>query len=338
MKALVYTAPRRVEIQDLPAPQPKPNEVLLRVRAVGICGSDLDGFLGKSRKRIPPLVLGHEFSGEIVQVGDEVRNFRVGDAVAVFPLVACGECRYCRADRHQICPNRKVYGLDFHGGLAEYVSAPGQCLFRMPRGMSYLEGALVEPLANAIHALERCSPVKGRTGLVYGAGPIGMLAFWVAKHFGARRVAVVDLNAHRLARLEELGADRVIDATQKDPVKSMAEWTEGQGVDFAVDAVGEAICRQNVVACLAPGGIAVWIGLSGDLCEMDARTIVTREIEIRGSYAYGLADFRRAMSIMEQKIFPATPFVSERKVEDGQAIFEELTSGHSSLMKTVFRF
>lgn len=338
MKALVYVAPRRVELRELPTPRVKSNDVLIRIRAVGVCGSDLDGFLGRSKKRVPPLVLGHEFSGEIVQVGPDVPGLRIGEAVAVYPLVTCGHCEYCKTNRHQICPTRRVYGLDFHGALAEYVSAPKQCLFRMPAGMSFLEGALVEPLANALHVLQSCSPVEGQTGLVYGAGPIGLFAFWVAKHFGARRVAAVDLNLNRLSILTKLGADLVVQASEQDPVKTILEWTEGRGVDFAVEAVGKSICRQNVIACTAPGGTAVWIGLGEDLCEIDGRAIVTREIKIKGSYAYGLEDFGRALSLLEQKTLPIRSFISEAKLDQGQAIFEELASGHSSLMKAIFEF
>ena len=337
MKALVYTAPRRLELQDLPEPRLGPNECRVRVRAAGVCGSDLDGFLGRSKKRVPPLVLGHEFSGEIVETGTEISDFQVGDAVAVYPLVTCGQCIYCRSAQHQICQKRKIYGLDFHGALAEYVSAPRQCLFRLPAGMSFMEGALVEPLANALHAMLNCPIVEGQTGLVYGAGPIGLFIFLVAKYLGARRLAVVDLNPHRLRILKEQGADLVVDASQQDPVESVLEWSEGRGVDFAVDAVGRAICRQNTLACTAPGGRIVWVGLGEDLCEIDSRAVVTRELEIKGSYAYGLQDFARSIAMIEQKALPLASFVSESPLERGQEVFEELASGNSSLMKSVLR-
>lgn len=336
MKALVYTAPRRVELQDLPEPPVRANECRVRVRAAGVCGSDLDGFLGRSKKRIPPLVLGHEFSGEIVETGREISDLQVGDAVAVYPLLACGQCVYCRSERHQICPNRKVYGLDFHGALAEYVSAPRQCLFRLPAGMSFLEGALVEPLANALHVMANFPAMEGKTGLIYGAGPIGLFVFLVAKHLGARRLAVVDLNPHRLAVLKSLGADLVIDASQQNPVEAILRWAEG-GVDFSVDAVGRSICRQNALACTAPGGKMVWIGLSEDLCEIDGRAIVTRELEIKGSYAYGLQDFARSIAMIAQRILPLDSFIYETTLEQGQAVFEELASGQSPLVKAVFR-
>lgn len=308
---------------------------MVRVRASGVCGSDLDGFLGKSRKRIPPLVLGHEFSGEIAQLGSEVAHFRVGDRVAVYPLVVCGQCRYCASGREQLCPDRKVYGLDFHGGFAEYVAAPWRSLFRLPEHLNFIEGALVEPLANALHVINFIPAVQGATGAVFGGGPIGMMVFWAAKYLGARAVAVVEVNPHRVSRLRQLGVDFVIDGSQ-DPVRSLFEWTHGSGADFAVDAVGKPECRANTVQSLAPGGVAVWIGLSGDEGTIDGRAVVTREIEIKGSYAYRRDDFARAISILDEGKLPVRAFVEERRLESGQSSFEALASGRSPAMKVVF--
>jgi threonine dehydrogenase-like Zn-dependent dehydrogenase len=337
MKALLYTKPHRLELQDLPTPVGKPHEALVRIRAVGVCGSDLDGFLGRSKKRVPPLVLGHEFSGQIEEVGDEVSGFSLGEGVAVYPLIACGQCQYCKIGRHNICPQRKVFGLDFHGGLAEYASVPEECLFRIPPTMTYTEAALVEPLANAVHVMGRCPDVEDQTGLVYGCGPIGLFVFLTAKHFGARRLAVVDLNPRRLAVVKDLGADLVVNASEQRPVDAILEWTGGRGVDFAVDAVGNSICRQNAIACTAFGGTMVWIGLGEDICEIDGRAIVTRELEVKGSYAYAKQDFARAIALLEQKVIPITSFISEARLDQGQSVFGELTSGRTAMMKVIFK-
>ena len=309
--------------------------VLVRVRATGICGSDLDGFLGRSKARVPPLVLGHEFCG-VVEKAHNGSNLRAGQPVAVYPLIVCGRCRYCLAGRHQICPNRKVYGLDLDGALAEYVSAPEQCLFPMPAQMSYVEGALVEPLANGLHVLRRCPPLDGLTGVVYGAGPIGMFALWAAKEHGAARVAVVDVNPHRLSKAGELGADLVLNAAELDSAAVVKEWTGGLGADFAIDAVGSSECRANSVRSLAPGGTAVWIGLSGGTAEIDGTAVVRREVEIKGSYAYDFDDFRGALSMLADKRFPVENVVSRSSLADGQSIFETLASPNTSLMKVVF--
>jgi L-iditol 2-dehydrogenase len=335
VKALVYTATRRLELQDIPAPRARDGECLVRVRAVGVCGSDLDGFLGRSKKRVPPLVLGHEFSGEIAEIGAGVTDLQVGDAVAVYPLIPCWRCVYCQTQRHQICPERKVFGLDFHGGLAEFVSAPRVCLFPLPPGMTQIEGALVEPLANAVHVLSSCPEVKDRTGLVYGAGPIGVFVFLMARHLGARRLAVVDVNARRLEILEKLGAELIVDASREDPVHRILAWSGG-GVDFAVDAVGKAVSRQNCIATAAPGSTVVWIGLNEDAGEIDGRAIVTREISIKGSYAYGFEDFRRALELLAQKAIPYGAFVSRHTLDEGQAVFEDLAGGRSAILKALF--
>jgi threonine dehydrogenase-like Zn-dependent dehydrogenase len=336
VKALVYTAPRKLELQELSVPEVRVGMALVRVRAAGVCGSDLDGFLGRTKRRVPPLVLGHEFSGEIAELGSGVQEFEPGERVAVYPLIPCGCCRYCATGRHNICPERKAYGLDFHGGFSEYVCAPSENLFRMSSGMSFVEGALVEPLANAVHVLDRVPQVEGATALVYGAGSIGVIVLWLAKRLGASRVALVDTSAQRLAKTKALGADLLVNALESNPVEVILEWTGGRGVDFAIDAVGHSVCRSNTVACLAPGGTAVWIGLAGDQTELDGQSVVTGEIEIKGSYAYSRKDFQRSIGILAEKNFPVALLVSEASLEQGQSAFDDLASRTSSLIKAVF--
>ena len=163
-----------------------------------------------------------------------------------------------------------------------------------------------------------------------------MLILWLARRLKTERIAVVDINPHRLGTAKELGADLVVNGFQSNPVQAILEWTDGRGVDFAVDAVGHPDCRANAVTCAAHGGTVVWIGLGGDQTELDGRSVVTREIEIKGSYAYGLKDFERSMSILAEKTFPMASLVREARLEQGQSMFEDLASGVSSLMKLVF--
>jgi threonine dehydrogenase-like Zn-dependent dehydrogenase len=336
MRALVYTAPRRLEMLDLADPVPKDGEVLVRVRAAGVCGSDMHGFLGRSKKRVPPLVLGHEFTGEVAANQAGVSGMASGDAVAVYPIISCGTCENCASEREHLCPGRQVYGLDFHGGLAEYVTVPRRCLFRIPASMSFVEASLVEPLANAVHVVKRCPDVRGRTGLVYGAGPIGMLCAFVAKQRGARVIIMVDRNAHRLARLKELAADITVDSSQQDPVAVVLDETRGRCVDFAIDAVGNAQCRQNSISCSATGGTVLCIGLEEEVCSVDTRPLVTREVDVRGAYAYSRSDFAEALSMLDRKLLPWNQVVTKAGLAQGQAIFDDLASGHSSILKAVF--
>jgi threonine dehydrogenase-like Zn-dependent dehydrogenase len=337
MRALVYTQPHKLEMQQIADPCPGPGEVLVRVRAAGVCGSDLDGFLGHSKKRRPPLVLGHEFAGDIAALGSGVREHEAGDRVAVFPLLVCGECEMCRSGRPQICARRKLFGLDFHGGLAEYVAVPEGCLFQMPEGVSHLEGALVEPLANALHVLSHCGDIRGKTGLIYGSGSIGVITCWAAHYLGARQLAVVDLNPARLAIAKTIGADLTVDPASQDVVKTLLDWTGGNGVQFSVDAVGRDVCRRHTILCTAVGGSVAWIGLAEDEARIDARAVVTREIEIRGSYAYAPNNFEQALELIASGVFPAGALVTERPLDKGQEVFEELTSGASRLVKVVFQ-
>lgn len=336
MKALVYTGPRTLEVRDIGEPQLGAGDVLVRVEACGVCGSDLHGFLGKSGKRIPPLVLGHEFCGDLIHIGNSTR-FDIGSAAAIYPLLCCRECTYCASGRENLCPSRKVFGLDLHGGLAEFVAVPEECVFPLPAGMTHIEGALVEPLANALHVVSRIPQLRGGTGLIYGAGPIGLLSLFAAKEAGAARLLVVDRNQLRLGRALEFGAERVINASREDPVKAVRDWTaNGYGVDFSVDAVGNDLCRRNAAACTASGGTVVCIGLDQEICSVDTRPFVVRELDVRGAYAYTRQEFAKALSLLADKRFPHAAFITTASINAGQRIFEELAEGHSPILKAVF--
>ena len=202
--------------------------------------------------------------------------------------------------------------------------------------MSFLEGSLVEPLANAVHVLKRCPDVRGQSGLIYGAGPIGMLCAFVARHFGAARLAVVDRNPHRLSKMHQLGADLTINASDEDPVRTILEWTAGTGADFSIDAVGNTACRENSIASTAAGGTAVCIGLEEEVCAVDTRPLVTREVDLKGSYAYTRADFAEAIELLQRKLLPWETFVTKAQLAQGQSIFDDLATGSSAIMKAVF--
>ena len=335
MKALVYLGPRQLEIRQLAVPEVGANEILLGVRATGICGSDQGGFLGRDKRRVPPLVLGHEFSGEILKVGTAVARAEPGVAVCVYPFATCGQCQYCLAEQHQRCAHRKLFGLHAPGAFAEYVSVPEECVFPMPDGMTYLEGALVEPLATALHSLERSPPVKGKVVLIFGAGPIGLLQYLVAKHSGAASVAIVEPNGYRRETAQRMGADLTVDPTEGDPVEAVREWTGGRGVDVAFDAAGSGLSREHAIAALAAGGTIVLVGLEDERSALNIRMIQAGELDLRGSYAYTRREFQTALSLLEQRVFPISQFVSEAPLESGPRIFEELTTGETCQIKVV---
>ena len=209
--------------------------------------------------------------------------------------------------------------------------------FPLAPGMSHTEGALVEPLANALHVLSRIPNVRGGAGLIYGAGPIGLLSVCVAKEAGAARLAVVDRNPHRLQFASDFGADLVIDASKEDPVEVIQGWTaNGQGADFAIEAVGAETCRRNAMACTAAGGTVVCVGLDQEICPVDTRPLVVRELDVRGVYAYTRKEFAAALEMMAAHRLNCEPWVTTASMDAGQRIFEELAGGQSPILKAVF--
>ncbi|MYJ79278.1 MAG: alcohol dehydrogenase catalytic domain-containing protein, partial [Caldilineaceae bacterium SB0670_bin_27] len=199
MQALVWTAPETMEMQEQPDPTPVANEVVIRVAYAGICGSELSGFLGHNALRTPPLVMGHEFAGEIVEVGRDVTGFEVGDAVTVNPLTYCGQCRTCRMGLTQLCPERVLVGAHRPGAFAEFVSIPAFVTHKLPEGMSLRSGALTEPVGVGVRIGRLAGDVAGESALIIGAGPIGLLALQALQLAGADRIFIADLDPERLA-------------------------------------------------------------------------------------------------------------------------------------------
>jgi threonine dehydrogenase-like Zn-dependent dehydrogenase len=332
MKALVYTAPHKVETQTHPDPLPKAGEVVVRVRAAGVCGSDLLGFLGKSKKRVPPLILGHEIGGEVAAVGSEVTDLRQGQRVAIMPLITCGSCVHCRRGRNSVCEKRVLLGMNVAGGFAEYTVAPRACIYPVPEKMDYLSASMVECLATPANLFE--NHVRGpiESAAVFGAGTQGILAMQMARVRGASRIYVVDVQDARLATVERLGA-RPIHGKKTDPVAAILEATGGQGCDVVVDAAGYSSTRQQGLKVVGRGGVLGLVGLSDPVTEMDVLDIINREIEIHGIYGYAPADFRKALDLVASRRVDVTSWVREFPLEDGQKVLDQLTTNPGDLVK-----
>jgi len=332
MKALVYTAPHKVEKQIHPDPLPKADEVVVRVRAAGVCGSDLLGFLGKSKKRVPPLILGHEIGGEIAALGSAVTDLRVGQRVAIMPLITCGACSNCRRGRNSLCEKRILLGMNVAGGFAEYTVAPRACIYPVPERMDFLSASMVECLATPANLFE--NHVRGpiESVAVFGAGTQGILALQMAKVRGATRIFSVDVQEARLTVVERLGA-RPIHAKKTDPVAAILEATGGQGCDVAVDAAGYSATRQQALKVVARGGVLGLVGLSDPATEFDVMDIINRELEIHGIYGYAPADFVKALDLVASNRVDVRSWVTEFPLEDGQRILDQLTSQPGALVK-----
>ncbi len=336
MKALVYTAPNQVEIQDAPKPRPGRGEVLVKVDMAGICGSDLDGFLGLSRKRKPPLIMGHEFIGEVSELGEGVSGWTAGQQVIVQPLISCGACDLCQTGFSNVCEKRELLGMDRPGAYAEYITVPVSALFAMPEGLDPLSAVLVEPLANAVHLISRTQRPIGGSIAIFGAGTIGLTILQVAFLAGYARAAIVDTNSGRLEIAQGYGADLLVNARETNPVEAINQWLRG-GVDVTVDAVGRGEVRQACVQSTKTGGESLWIGLHGPECPIDGRDIVVKEIAIKGSYAYTNDDFVRALDLLNRGAISLQDCSRIDSMDKGQEIFSALAAGTEPAVKVALR-
>lgn len=332
MKALVYTAPHKVEIQTHPDPQPRADEVVVRVRAAGVCGSDVLGFLGKSKKRVPPLILGHEMAGEVSAVGGGVRDLARGAHVAIMPLITCGTCEFCLQGRNSVCEKRVLLGMNVAGGFAEYVVAPRSCLYAAPPGMDFLSASMVECVATPANLFRNHVRRPIKSAAVFGMGTQGILALQLARLRGAMQVFAVDVHDARLAVAERLGA-RPVHGKQSDPVQAILSATNGRGCDVVVDAAGYTPARQQGLKVTARGGVLAFVGLSDPSTEMDVVDIINRELEIHGVYGYAPGDYARSLEIVAAKKVDVTSWVREFPLEEGQRIMEQLTTAPGDLVK-----
>jgi threonine dehydrogenase-like Zn-dependent dehydrogenase len=282
VKALVFTAPGQVELLDVPEPDPAPGEVLVEVRAAGICGSELHG-ARRPGFRQPPLIMGHEFAG----IGADA------EAVVVNPILSCGRCAECRRGLRHVCREREIIGVHRAGGFAERVAVPASALRPLPPGLPWEAAALIEPAANAVHAWNLAARALGASGArgadgargarvaVIGCGAIGLLCAATALSGGAGRVEVTDLSPARLAAAQRLGA-------------ALADPGLSGEYDVVIDAVGSAATRAASVAHQRPGGVAVWLGLAEEEAGFDANALIRSEKRILGSFAYRDEEFAQA--------------------------------------------
>lgn len=294
MRTLVYRGPRVLTLEQAEVPSPAPGEIVVRVEAVGICGSELEGYLGHSSVRVPPLVMGHEFAGEVAFRASDADRFDIGAKVVVNPLLACGACDRCREGRPNICRDRRIVGIHRPGAFAEYVAVPEACAIAVPQAMDSATASLAEPLAVCIHAAKLGLAPFG-DALVFGAGPIGLLTVQALRRMGARRILAVDRQPARLAFAERLGAA----VSTPDLLDSRYREVFGSaGSDTVIDCVGVESTRQQALALVNPGGKIVLVGLGHDRTTLPLNHAVRQEVSLIGSYTYTAADFDQAVALL----------------------------------------
>ncbi|NIA69987.1 alcohol dehydrogenase catalytic domain-containing protein [Pelagibius litoralis] len=327
MKALVYTATKQTEYRDEPEPQPENGEALVRIEAVGICGSDMHAWHGHDPRRVPPLILGHEACGTVLEGSNP------GTRVVLNPLITCGLCRYCVEGRSNLCPSRDLIGMRRPGAFGERIAIPENNLIAVPDGMDPAHAALTEPCATAWHALALAAraawrPLAESRALVIGGGSVGLLGALILKTWGAAEVRLAETNALRRETATAAGLDAF------DPI---AEPAVPAGFDLVLDAVGMVATRRAATQTVAPGGVVAHVGLQEPAGDFDARSVTLSEITFVGVYTYTETDLRASLAALQDGRLGSLNWIDQRPLAEGGRAFEDLDAGRSSAAKVILR-
>lgn len=340
MKVLVMKEYQKFEWVDWERPQITPSQVLVHVRAVSLCGSDIGGSNGKSGRRIPPIIMGHEASGDIVEVGTSVRGWQKGQRVTFDSTEYCGECRFCRKGQINLCDNRKVLGVSCdeyrrHGALAEYVAVESRTLYALSQNVSYEQGALVEPLSVGVHAVA-ISPIQlGDDVLINGCGTIGLMTLQAVKASGASRIIMSDLDDGRLDTAKAMGATDCVNTSKDDLRQYVADITCGKGVDIAFDAVGVESSILNAIYSLRKGGCLVGIGNMSQVVNFPLQDCITRQIRFQGSYSSS-GEYDVSLAMIASGKIDLTPFLqANMPLSEGKQAFQRFYDREPGLLKIV---
>lgn len=337
MKALVYVAPERMELREIADPEPREGEVLLKVAAAGVCGSDLHGFLGHSERRKPGLVMGHEAVATILEAHPSVSGWRPGQRVCFNPLLSCGTCRACLAGRQNLCPTWRLFGMDrLQGACAERVAVPARQLLSLSDALTEEEGVLAEPMAVVIHAFRMGLAGTPRAMAIVGGGAIGALSLVLAKLRGIPRVAVVDVNEARLEAARRLGADLALDAARADAAAELREWSQG-GADAVVEAVGTAGTRRTAIAIAARGARVILLGMAENDSPLPWVDTIRNEQSLHTSFGYAPRDFEDSLELLESRRVDIRAFTETRPLADGHAGFTKMVRGPGATLKLLLK-
>jgi len=340
MRALVLSGYKHLDVREVPEPAVGDADVLVRVRACGICGSDVHGYDGSSGRRIPPAVMGHEAAGVVERIGAAVQRVSPGDRVTFDSTVSCGRCDYCRADRSNLCDQRKVLGVscaDYRraGAFAELVAVPEHIVYGLPDEVPFEHAAMVEPVAVAVHAVAR-APMPARNAMVVGAGTIGLLVIQALRAAGARRVIAVDVDEGKLALARRLGADVALNPTAVDAPSEVRRLTEG-GADVALECVGATEPIKTAVACVRKGGSVVLVGNVSPGIELPLQAVVTGELTLLGTCASN-GEYPRAIELLRTGAIDVRPLITlVAPLAEGAALFERLYAREPGLMKVILQ-
>ncbi len=325
MKVLSWNGPKQIDVEERPIPEIDKREVLVKVDVVGICGSEIEGFLGHNSLRVPPLIMGHEFSGYVEEVGEDVTSITKGNKVVVNPLISCGHCTKCRKGLENLCENRQILGIHRQGAFAEYIAVPGNAVVEVPNSLDSYTASLAEPLACCYRAVRRAMKDHQLSNvLIYGAGAIGVLSAFVAKILGARHVIVSDINEERLETVREVGIENALNPTSEGYEKDLNEITGDQGIDIILDAAGFIPTRKQAADLINSGGIIMNVGLGVNETDLPINDFIRSEVTVLGSFCYTKQDFHDAVQLLIDSKIDIKGWTEVRTLEEGHHSFMDL--------------
>jgi L-iditol 2-dehydrogenase len=340
MKSLLLSEYNHLDVVDLPVPEVGPSEVLVRVEACGICGSDVHGYDGSSGRRIPPIVMGHEAAGTVAAIGAEVKNLSKGERVTFDSTVYCGHCEYCSNGEINLCDNRQVIGVsctDYRraGAFAEFIAIPQHIAYSLPEKISFAEAAMLEAVSVALHAVKISPVLGGEDALVIGAGMIGLLTLQAAKAAGCARVLIADVDETRLNLARQIGAEDALHASGAELVAEVMRLTGGKGVDLVLEAVGRNETIAAAIDCTRKGGTVTLIGNITPEVNLPLQKVVSRQLRLQGSCA-SAGEYPEAIEFLANGKIQVKPLITAiASLEDGPQWFQRLHAREPNLMKVV---
>lgn len=339
MKALVLEEYNKFVLKEVEKPRIQPDEVLVRIQACSICGSDVHGMDGSTGRRIPPVIMGHEAAGIIEQVGQNVEGWKEGDRVTFDSTLYCGECEFCKRGEVNLCDNRRVFGVScgeyrFNGAFAEYAAVNQRILYKLPEEVSFLQAAMIEPLSIAVHAVRVSNIAQDQDVAVVGTGMIGLLLVQVLAAKGCRKLIAVDVDDDKLALAKRFGATHIVNS-KGDAVKEILDITQGRGLDASFEAVGIEVTGNIAIKSLRKGGTAVLVGNLSAMESLPVQAIVTRQLSVLGSCA-SAGEYDECIQLIAEKKVDVEAFVSaSAPLDEGAEWFKRLYAKEPGLMKVI---
>lgn len=332
----IMTSPKEIMFKDIPVPEITADQVLIKIMKIGICGSDIHVYHGKHPFTSYPVTQGHEVSGEIIKLGDNVKNFTVGQRVTIQPQVVCGKCYPCRHGKYNLCEELKVMGFQTTGTASEFFAVDANKVTALPEEMSYDEGAMIEPLAVAVHAVKRAGDVNKMKIAVLGAGPIGILVAQTAKGLGAEKVMITDVSELRLEKAKECGIDFCVNTKNKDFGEAMLEDFGPDKADVIYDCAGNNITMGQAVKYARKGSTIILVAVFSGMAELDLAVLNDHELDLNTSMMYRNEDYIDAIRLVNEGKVALKPLISKHfAFKDYKAAYEYIDNNRESTMKVI---